>query len=70
MATTIEDVLEATKTILKFCEEFKEVVYISKTGDTYHKYSDCPRLQIAHGAKKVSLKSVKECMYHECPECY
>lgn len=44
-------------------------VYISKTGDRYHKYSDCPRLLVAHGSKEVSLLSVKECMYDPCPAC-
>ena len=48
-------------------------VYISETGDRYHKSPDCPRLQAVRGQrrepKEVSLLSVKECMYHPCPTC-
>lgn len=48
-------------------------VYISETGDRYHKYPDCDRLQAVRGQrrepKEVSLLSVKECMYHPCPTC-
>ena len=48
-------------------------VYISETGDRYHKAPDCPRLQAVRGQrrepKEVSLLSVKECMYHPCPTC-
>ena len=48
-------------------------VYISETGDTYHKSPDCHYLQAVRGQrrepKEVSLLSVKECMYHPCPTC-
>ena len=48
-------------------------VYISETGDTYHKSPDCHYLQAVRGhrrePKEVSLLSVKECMYHPCPTC-
>ncbi|RKU06796.1 hypothetical protein C6502_19430 [Candidatus Poribacteria bacterium] len=47
-----------------------EVVYISITGDRYHKYRDCPKLRIAHKVLEVSLKSVKECEYKACTDCW
>ncbi len=48
-------------------------VYISETGNTYHKYPDCHHLAVRgqiREPKEVSLLSVKECMYHACPTCH
>lgn len=46
------------------------VVYISKTGATYHKSDSCGYLQSSHGWFEVSYKSVKECKYKPCPNCW
>ena len=47
-------------------------VYISESGNTYHKYPDCHYLQVRgqiREPKAVSLLCVKECMYKACTAC-